>query len=73
MAFYVENLVANPLGTLREEGPTEPIKRQDADTTSSREVPACKMPETGCILCICPGFALFPYAFASDMMLKPAV
>lgn len=37
MALYVENLVENPLGTFREEGPTESIKHQDADTTSAEK------------------------------------
>lgn len=60
MALYVENLVENPLGTFREEGPTESIKHQDADTTSSREGPACELQETACVLCIYPVFALFP-------------
>lgn len=60
MALYVENLVENPLGTFREEGPTESVKHQDADTISSRESPACKLQETGCTLFIYPGFALFP-------------
>lgn len=62
--MYAENLVENLLGTCRERGPAKSIKYLDADTTSSKEGPADKLQETGCI---------FLYTFARDMTLRPAV